>query len=312
MNGKPLQPGDKITIYTSSGFMGNICRYQATYVSHGAGKYAQYENSQFLHYIPAGKRKPHSIRGTYHPFILVLRGHGHPNPGDFFGEERQSGSFSVKESRHSSFAPEWKWEFNAMINPYIEKNPDLVAFDWRHTKDTCNLIENNERKDLQAVETTVKPETSSSTNMAQTAAAPIAPVTTGPSPQSDEAQLAAAMARLQTEESASAPAEPKRKWVPRKQWIAEQAEKTPERKVAIITLEEVDGELQLRFPGSIEKSVSQTLRPAFEFKPQFWKDPVWVGTATRANLVLAAKIVAIGKGESKISPERVKEIAAIT
>ncbi len=306
--------GAKITLYVMGEMMGSINRHEGTYIKHGLEDYAQYKQARFLHIKPKGKQNGLCFRATFQPTILVLTGWGHPMPASFLGDPVPGNTpgITVRASRYASFDPRWVLDFNDLINPYIAKSPELVFLDWREiTAGNPTLTENNEQKDLHAVETPSNKPISSSI-MKDTLVAP-GIVTAPKSSDSDLEKLQAAVSSLKQTE-ATAPAAPKeapRKWMSRKEWIKQQAEKVEERKVTTITLEETGGELQLRFPGKIEKPVSEILRPHFTFAPNFWKDPVWTAPANRANLILAAKLTKVAGGVVNIEAARVTEIAAI-
>lgn len=125
---------EKITIYTSGGF--GISKYEAKLIEHGHKKYAQYDAAPYVHFIEKGKRTPKGIVMGYKPFILILKGHGHPEPADGFIEQDIEGvpGMVTKRSRYSSFDSRYQTDFNALINPYISANPELVIADYRHDK----------------------------------------------------------------------------------------------------------------------------------------------------------------------------------
>lgn len=97
--------------------------------------YAQYPRALRVEYLPKGKRKALGFMETLHPSLLVLRGYGHPEPGNAFTPERveahPGGFVRTSMTRHSCYAPEWRIEFNATMAPYLEEHPGHVLADYR-------------------------------------------------------------------------------------------------------------------------------------------------------------------------------------
>ena len=116
---------NKITVYTTSEFMGTVQRYEGTLIEQGA----QYENAPFVSFIPKGKRN--GVRIV--KYILILKGWNHPEPEDMFGNSlgRFSNGVMIKESKYSSFDDGYKIDFNNVIDKYIAENPALLLADYR-------------------------------------------------------------------------------------------------------------------------------------------------------------------------------------
>ena len=66
-----------VTIY-ASGYLG-VRKHEGRLIEHGTRKYAQYNNAPYVHFIPKRKRRARAITGDYRPYIVVLKGHGHPD-----------------------------------------------------------------------------------------------------------------------------------------------------------------------------------------------------------------------------------------
>jgi len=123
----------KATIYTTSEFMGNVFKIECTLVDFGFRKYAQYDKAAFVRYIPKGKRTETGFTKGYHPYILILEGHGHPEPEDMFLDLGKSESgLNVKRSKYMSFDDRYKTDFDAVIDQILPQKK--VLFDERHTK----------------------------------------------------------------------------------------------------------------------------------------------------------------------------------
>ncbi len=127
---------EKITIYTSSIF--GVRKAEGTLLRIGKKDYAQYRDCPYVHFIPKGKRKPDGVMGTYQPYIVVLKGHGHPDPQSPFTEPKRSESgLIVRTTRMSCYHDDYKIEFDEMIKPIVEKAE--VLMDVRHTVGTSNV-----------------------------------------------------------------------------------------------------------------------------------------------------------------------------
>jgi hypothetical protein len=122
----------KITVYVTGEFMGNVQKYEGYLIDQGKMKYAQYDNAPFVSFTPKGKKNGVRIVKGYNPYILILKGWNHPEPQSMYGEPstRENG-VTVRASRYQSFDEGYKRDFNNMIDPYILKNQDILLADYR-------------------------------------------------------------------------------------------------------------------------------------------------------------------------------------
>lgn len=122
--------------YSSSRFFGNIIKVEGNLVKVEVKPYAQYNSVPQVIFIPKGKRKPMSyIASGYKPFVLILGGDGHPNPGDpFVPVQSKVDGAIVSKSQYASFDDRWESDFDSMINQYLASNPVKVIGDYRYTK----------------------------------------------------------------------------------------------------------------------------------------------------------------------------------
>lgn len=126
---------EKITVYTTSEFMGNVQRYEGTLIEQGRMEYAQYENAPFVSFVPKGKRNGIRIVKGYNPYILILKGWNHPEPEDMFGNSKGAykDGVTIKESKYKSFDDGYKIDFNKVIDEYISNNTEALLADYRET-----------------------------------------------------------------------------------------------------------------------------------------------------------------------------------
>jgi hypothetical protein len=124
-----------VTVYVNSEFGGNINKIEGTVMRYGNEKYAQYDNGAFVAMVPKGKRNGIMYQRQSHATLLILVGHGHPEPASMFSDPVISDNgVAVSQSRYSSFDEGWVNDFDAMIDKYIaEKNPVILA-DFRVSK----------------------------------------------------------------------------------------------------------------------------------------------------------------------------------
>ncbi len=111
--------GKKITIYTTSNFMGNVVKYEGKLVDFGSEKYAQYNDSKYVTFIPKRKRKELKLRKSYNPYLVIVEGWNHIEPLDTM----ESVSENVKRSKYKSFDERHRTDFNEVLNKYLnDKN----------------------------------------------------------------------------------------------------------------------------------------------------------------------------------------------
>lgn len=132
----------KITVYTTSEFMGNVIAHEGKLVDCGYRNYAQYTNVPFVDFTPKGRRKVIRFVKGYNPYLVVVKGWGHPAPADMVGkalsqDEVPGGTVVVQQSTYKSFDAGWTRDFDAVIDAYLTKARDsLVVLDCRYTKGT--------------------------------------------------------------------------------------------------------------------------------------------------------------------------------
>jgi hypothetical protein len=130
----------KVTIYSTSDFMGNVVKTEATLISISKKDYAQYKDCPQVTFLPKGKRKGgYCLRATYDPYLLVIEGWGHPEPADLFNEGVKSETgLTVKHSRYMSFDKGYKTDFDQVINEHLKTCN--VLLDCRATERTEKVI----------------------------------------------------------------------------------------------------------------------------------------------------------------------------
>jgi len=115
---------EKATIYTTSEFMGNVVKTEVRKGSVGIRPYAQYDNAVHVHFVAKGKRKRSGFVKSHKPFVLILEGHGHPDPATLYGEAEatENGEASVARGRYRCFDPGWVRDFRALMSAHINKS----------------------------------------------------------------------------------------------------------------------------------------------------------------------------------------------
>jgi hypothetical protein len=115
--------------------MMGIIKCEGKLVDHGTQKYAQYDAAPFVNFIPKGKRNVRGfVQAEYKPSLLILAGHGHPEPDSMFGVEtpNEAGTAFTSRSRYMSCDPRWQSDFDARIDAYLARTGAEVVADYRH------------------------------------------------------------------------------------------------------------------------------------------------------------------------------------
>lgn len=81
----------KATIYTTNEFFGNIVKQEVTLIDAIFTPYAQYKAALKVSFLPKRARIKRQFIKTYNPFVLIVKGHGHPNPEELFRVIKQDG-----------------------------------------------------------------------------------------------------------------------------------------------------------------------------------------------------------------------------
>lgn len=122
----------RVTIYLRGEMFANYHKVEASAYAVSIEPYAQYPAAVRCGFRPKGCRRARGIVQTFEPSLLVLHGWGHPDPAPMMTEyETQASGAEVRCSRFTSCSPEWKREFDAMIDRYLEGKRGLVVADYR-------------------------------------------------------------------------------------------------------------------------------------------------------------------------------------
>ncbi len=121
----------KVTIYFRGEMMGNYHKIEARNYFAGTTSYAQYPAAVQFAWVPKGSRSARGSVQTFQPSLLILDGHGHPDPASMFGEKEDRGGVTIQRGRHSSCSPEWTSEFDAMIDAHVAATGAKVLADFR-------------------------------------------------------------------------------------------------------------------------------------------------------------------------------------
>ena len=128
------EKGPLVTIYKSGEMMGSIVKYVGYLDKHWVGNYAQYQDAAFVRFTPKGKRLLRQLTDYYNKSLLIVEGDG-PEPDDMWGKSETQGegvnAVTVKQGRYSSCSPQWRVDFNNMIDPLIANGTVKVVADYR-------------------------------------------------------------------------------------------------------------------------------------------------------------------------------------
>ncbi len=122
-----LKAHDPITLYAENDFMGNIYRVEGKYCTFGFQSYAQYPAIPFCILIPRGKRNARKyMKVENEPFILILKGYGHPDPGDGMVDHESTIFPGAKESKYVAFDERYIDDFKTVIEKHIKATGTTV------------------------------------------------------------------------------------------------------------------------------------------------------------------------------------------
>lgn len=118
---------EKATIYTVSEFTGMVTRTEVRSGKAYIGRYAQYEKAVRVSFIPKGKRTLRAFARGSRPYVLILEGHGHPEP-ESFTEPVEGDQVTITRSRYTSCDPRFVTDFIEMISSYLVENSITPVF----------------------------------------------------------------------------------------------------------------------------------------------------------------------------------------
>lgn len=113
--------GKKATLYSESGFMGNVVATQVWLREVGRAPYAQYADAPYAIFTVKRKKKV-SKKTAAKEMLLVVEGWDAPDPQDPLtaGVPDENTGLIVSQSKYSSYDKRWVTDFNALIDPLIE------------------------------------------------------------------------------------------------------------------------------------------------------------------------------------------------
>ncbi len=124
----------KATIYRKSDFFGVITKTEVRACEVERRPYAQYTNAIAVRLVKKGARKTRGFVETYEPYLLILAGHGHPDPAGMFdgGEvENVTQGITAHKAKHAAFSGGYADDFNVMIEKYLDEGGGKILFDAR-------------------------------------------------------------------------------------------------------------------------------------------------------------------------------------
>jgi len=119
----------RCTVYTRSEFMGNIVKRECRSAEVARVPYAQYADAIQVKIVKKGARRARGWTITYHPYLLILDGHGHPEPAGMMdgGRVIRAGDgVTVIQSAHASHDDAWAQDFDALIEGHIAKGARIL------------------------------------------------------------------------------------------------------------------------------------------------------------------------------------------
>lgn len=122
---------ENVTIY-SCGFMGNYIKTECRTLSVAIGRYAQYPSAVHAVFVPKGKRSPRGFVQTSFPSLVIVKGHGHPDPAGIYdgGTSYKTGEVTMSRSKYSSCDDGWKNDFRAMLSAHVAATGAEVIADY--------------------------------------------------------------------------------------------------------------------------------------------------------------------------------------
>jgi len=147
METNQFEINQKVTVYTTGEFMGNIIKTEMRLINYGLESYAQYDNVPFVVGTPKRKRSPRKFFETITPYILIVDGWGNPEPdGIYDGGTVLQDNASVKVERAKYGTSDgfgcYGRDFDILINKCIEDGSVTVIKDYRNFK-TVNRFSKN-------------------------------------------------------------------------------------------------------------------------------------------------------------------------
>lgn len=116
-----------VTMYVRSEFLGRMVKIECRACEIQIAPFAQYRKAVRARFLPKGKRAWRVLDETFRPTLLVLEGHGHPDPDEGWSKVTDT----VSRARYSSCDPRWQSDFSTMIDAYIAESGTKVVADYR-------------------------------------------------------------------------------------------------------------------------------------------------------------------------------------
>lgn len=123
---------EKVTIYTTSEFMGNVVKIEGKLIAHGRRPWAQYAAVPFVQFRKKRAKKDTGlIKSGRKPYLLIVEGWDNPDPDDLYGAAEVRDGVAVSKGRYMSFDERWTKDFNQTIDAEIARGNVKVVADYR-------------------------------------------------------------------------------------------------------------------------------------------------------------------------------------
>jgi len=122
---------EKVTVYTQSEFGLSFVKREVKLICAGVMEWAQYKDAFYLKYLEKRKRIPTANVYGYKPNFVICEGWDCPEPDDTFEYDYSTPGMTVKKSKYPSFDPNYKTDFDSMIERWEEKGLINVLIDVR-------------------------------------------------------------------------------------------------------------------------------------------------------------------------------------
>lgn len=128
----------KATVYYKGEWGPGINRLEVREICVTRRPWAQYPSAVICNFLQPRKRKWQNLTGSYEPYIVVLEGWGHPEPGSPWTNTQVGDGVITQQSRYSCHDERWGTDFDRELAAYLEANPKVkVLGDYRNTQG-CN------------------------------------------------------------------------------------------------------------------------------------------------------------------------------
>lgn len=113
-----LELNGKATLYVRDDLFGTVRRVEVRKLKIEIKPYAQHPEAVWVTFVPKGARKERQVISSHRHYVVVMEGHGHPEPNGLFTRGTQV-SDCMRKAQYNGFDARWVGDWINTLTDYV-------------------------------------------------------------------------------------------------------------------------------------------------------------------------------------------------